>query len=279
MKGIDHLVLCGNSLAAMRQAYAGLGFTLTPPARHPFGTQNSLVQLDQVFLELVSLADAAKIPEHAAERFSFAAFNRDFLERQEGFSMLVLDSADARADVAAYRKRGLKTYEPFDFSRRARLPGGEDVVVGFSLAFVSSPDMPLCGFFCCQQHAPEHFWQEGYQRHENGARIVSEVVLVAAEPHRLKSFLEHFSGVAALSGEGLRLRTRRGDIAVETPKSFEKIYGLAAPDLSRGPRFGGYTIGLGKETKRPDLLGRTFDLFGTAVRFAALPVAAGTRRD
>lgn len=279
MKGIDHLVLCGSSLEAMREAYARLGFTLTPPARHPFGTQNSLVQLDRLFLELLSLADVAKIPEHAAERFSFAAFNRDFLESQEGFSMLVLDSEDARADVAAYRKLGLRTYDPFDFSRRARLPGGEDVVVGFSLAFVSSPDMPLCGSFCCQQHAPEHFWQESYQRHENGARTVLEVVLVAAEPQRLKGFLERFSGVAALSGDRLRFRTRRGDIAVETPKSFEKIYGLAAPDLNRGPRFAGYTIGLGENTNRPDLLGRTFDLFGAAVRFAVQPVAGGSQRD
>lgn len=279
MKGIDHLVLCGWSLEAMREAYSRLGFTLTPSARHPFGTQNSLVQLDQLFLELLSLGDAAKIPEHAAGRFSFAAFNRDFLERQEGFSMLVLDSEDARVDVANYRKLGLKTYEPFDFSRRAKLPGGQDAVVGFSLAFVSSPEMPLCGFFCCEQHAPEHFWQESYQRHENRARTVLEVALVAAEPQRLRGFLERFSGVAALNGHRLRLRTRRGDIAVETPKSFEKIYGLAAPDLRRGPRFGGYTIGLGEDTARPDLLGRTFDLFGTAVRFAALPVAGGGQRD
>ena len=279
MKGIDHLVLCGWSLDAMREAYSRLGFTLTPPAHHPFGTQNSLVQMDQLFLELLSLGDAAKIPEHEDGHFSFAAFNRDFLERQEGFSMLVLDSKDARADIARYRKLGLETYEPFDFSRRAKLPGGQDAVVGFSLAFVSSPEMPLCGFFCCEQQSPEHFWQETYQRHENHARTVLEVALVAAEPERLKGFLEGFSGVAALGGDRLRFNTRRGDIAVETPKSFEKIYQLAAPDLSQGPRLGGYTVGLNEDTNRPDLLGRTLELFGTAVRFETLPVAAGRERD
>src|SRR5688572_20832003 len=167
MKGIDHLVLCGRSLDAMRETYGRIGFTLTPPAQHPFGTQNSLVQLDQTFLELLSLGDEAKIPEHDEQRFSFAAFNRDFLKRQEGFSMLVLDSGSARQDVANYRRLGLRIYEPFDFSRRAKLPGGQEAVIGFSLAFVSSPDMPMCGFFCCQQHAPQYFWQESYQRHAN----------------------------------------------------------------------------------------------------------------
>lgn len=34
-RGIDHLVLCVRDLEAARRRYADLGFTTTPPARHP----------------------------------------------------------------------------------------------------------------------------------------------------------------------------------------------------------------------------------------------------
>ena len=52
---------------------------------------------------------------NTARAFSFSAFNRDFLARDEGFSMLVLGTPDAVADIAAWRAAGLKTYPPFDF--------------------------------------------------------------------------------------------------------------------------------------------------------------------
>jgi hypothetical protein len=280
MKGIDHLVLCGRLLAAMREAYAKLGFTLTPSAMHPFGTKNSLVQLDRVFLELLSIDDPDKIPEHGPRDFSFAAFNRDFLERREGFSMLVLDSADARADIAQYRASGLRTYELFEFSRRAKLAGGEEATVGFSLAFVSCPQMPLGGFFTCQQQAPQHFWQEAYQQHVNRALTVTEVAIVAEHPRELKAFLEGFTGARSeTSGEGFRIKTVRGDISVQTSVDFERSYGVASPELSDGPRFGGYAVGLQDRGPRGDLAGRTVNLFGTAVRFETLPVAGqGQRR-
>ena len=88
--------------------------------------------------------------------------------------MLVLDSSDARADVAAFRAAGLQTYEPFDFSRKARLPDGREVTVGFSLAFATDPRLPNAAFFTCQQHSPEHFWNPRYQRHPNRALTVLE---------------------------------------------------------------------------------------------------------
>jgi len=245
MKGIDHLVLCGRDHPAMREAYAALGFTLTPEARHPFGTGNSLIQLEGCFLELLSVFEPEKISEQEAGRFSFAAFNRDFLEAREGLSMLVLDSADARADAAAFRAAGLRAYEPFDFSRKARLPDGREATVGFSLAFATDPKLPNTAFFTCQQHAPEHFWKPQYQRHPNRALTVLEVSLVAKKPADHAAFLEGFSGFRAEPAKGgITVRTARGNISCVTPERFAESFARAAPDLSDGPRFGGFTIGV-----------------------------------
>jgi hypothetical protein len=286
MKGIDHLVLCGRDHPAMRETYASLGFTLTPEARHPFGTGNSLIQLEACFLELLSVFEPDKIPEPEAGRFSFAAFNRDFLAAREGMSMLVLDSTDARADVSAFRAAGLHTYEPFDFSRQARLPDGREATVGFSLAFVTDPKLPNMAFFTCQQHAPQHFWKAQYQRHPNRALTVLEVSLVAQSPSDHAQFLSAFSGIRAepIKG-GITLRTTRGNISCVTPTRFAESFARTPPDLSSGPCFGGFTIGVRRMARLEETISDSglklhkdgphrailsVDVNGTAIAFFAL---------
>ena len=246
MRGIDHLVLAVADLEAARQRYGALGFTLTPPARHPFGTANSLVQLDGAFLELLSVAEPAAIPPHGPGSFSFAAFNGDYLAHGEGFSMLVLDSRDARADNEAFREAGLATYEPFDFSRSARLPSGENAKVGFSLAFTSHPAIESAGFFVCQQHAPEHFWRSEYQRHDNTARTLEEVCLVADRPLHFVKFLQGFAGSREIvaTEERVEITTARGAIRVLTADGFAERYAAAPPSSHRLPVLAGYTVGV-----------------------------------
>src|SRR5689334_22185913 len=102
MKGINHLVLAGRDLEALRSCYQALGFTVTPRAQHPFGTGNSVVQLHGTYLELLSITVPKDVTEHSPGNFSFSAFNRDYLARNEGFSMMVLDTPDARADIQAW---------------------------------------------------------------------------------------------------------------------------------------------------------------------------------
>jgi glyoxalase-like protein len=274
MKGIDHLVICGRDHPAMREAYAALGFTLTPAARHPFGTGNSLIQLEGCFLELLSIFEPDKIPEPEAGRFSFAAFNRDFLAEREGLSMLVLDSTDARADVAAFRAAGLRTYEPFDFSRQARLPDGGEATVGFSLAFATDPRLPSMAFFTCQQHAPEHFWKAQYQRHPNRALTVLEVSMIAEKPSDHAQFLSAFCGIRAEPVKGgIAVRTARGNISCVTPQCFGESFARDAPDLSGGPRFGGFTIGVRRMARLEEsIAGSGVKLYKDGPHRAILPV-------
>src|SRR4029077_6476483 len=180
----DRLVLCAEDLDRACQFYGSIGFTLTPLARHPFGTANSLVQLRGNFLELLGVADPAAIPKPAAGKFSFGAFNETFLKKREGFSMLVLASKDAAADAAAFKAQGLDAYDVFNFGRDATLPDGGKARVDFSLAFVTEPSMPDAVFFACQQHAPQYFWRPEYQKHANGAIRIAEVVMSARDPAR-----------------------------------------------------------------------------------------------
>jgi hypothetical protein len=80
-RGIDHLVLCLSDLEQARRTYQALGFTTTPPALHPFGTGNSLVQLQGNFLELLAIDEPQKIRPAAPGYFSFATFCQQFPPR------------------------------------------------------------------------------------------------------------------------------------------------------------------------------------------------------
>lgn len=231
-RGIDHLVVAVRDLDQGRAIWQALGFTLTPKAEHPWGTQNSLAQLDHCFIEIVAIADPAKIKSTTKKAFSFGAFNRDYLKKREGASMIVLESADADADIADFASRGLETFQRFDFERMAGQPDGSRERVAFSLAFTRAPGVKATSFFTCQQHEPDHFWHEVYQRHPNGATTIAEITLVAKDPADHHIFLKSFTGNSDLRSTslGIEAETPRGKIAILTPQAFRFRYGPASLD-------------------------------------------------
>lgn len=197
-RDIDHLVVMTRDLESARAGWEQLGFTTTPRAVHPFGTANSLIQLQGNFVELLEIDDDSRIPPMAGGFFSFAAHNRAFLAANgEGASMLVLTSSDRDADRTRWAALGLREYDPVDFERKARLPDGTETRVAFSLAFTGDPALVGLGFFVCQQHTPEAFWKHDFQRHRNGARRIAAVTLATDAPDSARPFLEGYSGGAA----------------------------------------------------------------------------------
>lgn len=239
-RGFDHIVHAVRNLEAARKVYEDLGFTATPFASHPWGTRNFLIQLDGAFVEVLEVVDPSMMEEAAFDAFSFGAFNRDFLSRGEGMSMLVLDSADPQADRAAFQKAGLRTYAPFSFERIARQPDRSEKKVAFDLTFTTHPALPDAAFFTCHHRHPENFWKDAYKRHQNGAQAIAGAILVMPRPADLHEFIEGVSGNRELNATsfGIECRTARGTIDIMTPDGFRAIYGNAFPveDLT-SPRF------------------------------------------
>lgn len=239
-RGIDHIVHCVNDLDAAIVRFEALGFTMTPRALHPFGTGNALVQMQGCFIEILSIVEPEKIAPAADGGFSFGPFCRDALARREGMAMLVFETGDAHADRAEFAAAGLTTYPVFDFSRKAKLPGGKEATVAFSLAFVTHQDMPQAAFFTCQQHAPEYFWKPEYQSHANGAQEIAEIIMVADEPGEWRAFFEGMQGAgsARLDGDLLGVATARGTVTVMTPDAFAgRFPGETALAGREGPVF------------------------------------------
>lgn len=229
MRGLDHLVLAVRDLDAIEARYRALGFTLTPRAHHPFGTSNNLAIFDGNFLELLGVSAPAKIPEHEAGRFSLGRHTASFLERGEGLSCIVLDTADARADHRTFQAAGLATFEPLYFSRGATQPDGSERTVSFTIAFALPPAPAPVHFVCQQRHPPENFWRPEYQRHENGATQIAEVALRADRPAALVPFYAALFGSAAVAetGDGLVVGAGRGRISALTSAALVRRFGLA----------------------------------------------------
>lgn len=207
-RGLDHLVLAVRDLDAAGHFYERLGFQVGARNRHPWGTENRIVQLHGAFLELITVGEGAAIQPHHAGRFSFGAFVSSYLERREGLAMLVLESEDAETDAHLFAEAKIGDFEPFSFERRGRRPDGSEVHVAFTLAFAIDATAPDVGFFVCQQHHPENFWNPLFQLHPNGATALGAVVLASPDPAGHEHFLNVFTGTDRSNAEGQDLSFR-----------------------------------------------------------------------
>jgi hypothetical protein len=239
-RGLDHVAHAVSDLDAAAALYARAGFQVGARNRHApeWGTQNHIVQLPGFFVELLGLTDVSAIAPHAERYFSFGAFNRDFLARHEGLSLLVLEGSDSAAEAAAFRAAGIGDFALFEFERDAKRPDGTPTKVAFSLAFAGDPKAVDIGFFTCKQRHPENFWNPAFQQHANSAIGIAGVVLVANEPGEHRAFLSAFAGerdVQATASE-ISVKTPRGEIAVIEPASFTRDFGVAPPDTRHSAR-------------------------------------------
>ncbi|QGZ33320.1 VOC family protein [Stappia indica] len=235
-RGFDHVVWAVRDLGAAPRFMERLGFRVTPRARHPWGTENHLVQLDGFFIEILGIGDETLIPEAAGDTFSFGAFNRDFLKTREGASMLVMESRDPAADRRDFERAGLHVYAPFSFGREATLPDGGIRKVGFDLTFVRNDSDPAHGFFTCLNRYPDTFWSAEYQTHPNGVTALESVVIVCDEPAEQHIFYAAFTGRREMRATslGITLETPRGRLHLMPPAAFASLYGIDAPEIGPG---------------------------------------------
>ena len=192
-RGIDHIVHAVRDLDAAADFYRRAGFVVGARNRHPpvWGTRNHLVQLSGSYIEILGLGDMSATAPHGPRYFSFGAFARDFLALGQGLAMLALRGVGA-PDAAEFRAAGIGDFELFEFAREGKRPDGAPVKLAFSLAFARDGAAAEAGFFTCQNHHPENFWNPAFQNHPNTSSGVAGVVLVAENPSDHHIFLSAF---------------------------------------------------------------------------------------
>ena len=227
-RAIDHLVIAAHDLEAQAALYRRLGFQVGARNRHPWGTENRIVQFDGAFFELIGLGADFLAPSPQAPVYPFAGYLADYLARREGLAMLVLRSDDAALDRRRFAAAGIGGFSRFDFARKGRRPDGSEVEVAFSLAFAASPALPEAGFFVCQQHYPENFWSRAAQVHPNGALGVVGLTIACDRPAEAAAFLSVFLDTPGRPIEGgVRFALEGAALECLTPAAFTELYGAA----------------------------------------------------
>lgn len=236
-RGLDHIVHAVRNLDAAADLYRRIGFTVGARNQHPWGTHNHVVQLPGFFIELLAVAEPEKLG-HDTISTHFGRFNQTFLQKEQGFSLLILESHDAAKDAEEFTRTGFGLGTAARFERAGRRPDGSEVKVAFSLAFARDARAPDCGFAVCQQHFPENFWNPAFQQHRNGVTGVAGAVLVADNPSDHHIFLSALSGERELlsTSSGIKVSTPRGDIQVMDRSAYSNHFGAAPPDVSKGAR-------------------------------------------
>jgi hypothetical protein len=245
MNPIDHLVLPVTTLTLARARLASLGFTVTPDARHPFGTGNCLALFeDRSFLEAITIQDRHAADVAAAEGNTFVKRLKRFTERNgEGFAMLALAADDAEEARQGFDSAGFGSEAILRFSRLATLPDGSEREIGFRLAFAADSNAPDATVFACQHLAREVLFQPDYLRHANSATGIAGVIAAAQEPERFEGLFE----AAMKRGSGAAGEEATADdcrVSLLTPTEFRERYGIEAPDPRRGFVFAGVEIGV-----------------------------------
>lgn len=244
-RGIDHIVLCSRDLDQLESHFERLGFTLTPRAQHPFGTDNQLAQLGGDFIELLGIARPDDITASTETKFSFGGYNQSFLEAGDGFSMIALKSQGWEKDRAHFKEAGLDIYEPFEFSRQAGQPDGSEVTVGFKLTIAKTPQLPQTVFFTCDhQHEPQYFYKPQFQDHANTATGISEVMMIADQPTALTPLFDALMGPEATHryDDSLAVDAGQAVISVTSRTGISERFLGADIGARSGPRFVGYGV-------------------------------------
>ena len=183
--GLDHIVHAVRDLDAAAEFYASAGFTVGARNRHPWGTHNRIVQFPGLLHRNArSRPSRRRSCRTAARSFSFGAFNRDFLARDEGLSMLILEGNGAAADARAFDSGRHRRFRACSISRaRRKRPDGIDGQGWRSRWRLrsdpkASPDVRFCGV---PASLSGEFLESGVSDPSPTARLTSPGVAMVAE--------------------------------------------------------------------------------------------------
>lgn len=164
----DHCILAVRDLATASATFSALGFTLSPPGRHPArGTANACVMFANGYIELLAL----DTPD------SRESFLREFLAAGEGISAIALAPDDTDRCHGVLARWDAADGAPVTGSRAMETPSGMREVRFRVCRVKGQPILPGRVFFC--EHLDrEHVYAPSLLRHANGARGLAGLTVI-----------------------------------------------------------------------------------------------------
>ncbi len=196
IQAIDHLVIVVNDLDQAAKDYAELGFTVVFGGRHPVGSHNALISLqDGAYLEIIAFyRDAVDHrwwePLSKGERFVDFCFQTD----------------DLRGDTNKLQAAGVTINDPVPWSRKR--PDGYELKWLLSLATDSHRGVAP---FLIEDITPRSERVPQESKHPNGVTGIERVTVAVGELGQIEKWYGALLGTkgtaisaAPLGAEGLR---------------------------------------------------------------------------
>jgi catechol 2,3-dioxygenase-like lactoylglutathione lyase family enzyme len=221
LQGIDHAVVLVRDLDKARDAYARMGFTLTPRGYHTLGSQNHCLMLGRDYVELLAVPK----PHPATRHYS------DFLAKGEGLGAIALATDDAGALQADLAADGIAAEAALDFAR----PVGNLGDARFRIVQLPPDASPGCRMFACQHFTRELVWRPEYQSHANGALEIAALAVVVEDPAAAAARYGRLLGARPQAiAEGLVVQTGSAPIALASRwKLGHRLHGAGLPPRPR----------------------------------------------
>ena len=215
--GIDHVVVLVRDLDKAREAYARMGFTLTPRGFHTLGSQNHCLMFGSDYVELLAVPRS----HPAMQVFT------EFLAAGEGLGAVALATDDANGLHAGLAADGIVADAPLDFSRPVEGLGD----ARFRIVQLPPEASPGCRMFACQHFTPELVWRPELQRHANGAAAIAAVAVVAEDVEAAAArYGKLLVARPQAIDEGLLVQTGSAPIALASRwKLGHRLHGVGLP--------------------------------------------------
>lgn len=190
---IDHVIIAGPRLDALEDACARLGFTIVGGGSHPhLGTRNRIIVLGEGYIELLAIADAARVSPTL----------RDRIADDVAWVGYALQSDDIEAEAEAMRARGVDARGP----TAGRLVAPDGSARSWRVITMGSDDLWAAALplpFLIQhdsageRHRRELAGADHLAPHPNGARRLLGVVLTTPDLAALQDRYQRAFDLAA----------------------------------------------------------------------------------
>ena len=244
--GIDHPLIAVEDLERVRERLCSVGFGMTPPGMHPWGTGTSLAGFAGCLLEIVSVRDARLLDEKAVPGFRFGRHVQRHLAVREGVALTALHSLDPEREAARARAAGFEVSGRIEFGRDVVLPDGTPDRTRTTLVPLPDREHERLSFFLCCQHRRDLVEVPGWMAHANAVVGIGGITVLAgaASHERVARRLGGLFGPPGDVDGGFDVSTANGTISVRTRAAIERELGPLPEALGdeRSPSVVGMTF-------------------------------------
>ena len=232
---LDHVGWFVPDMESAAPKFEALGFPLTPFTVHmneqpdgsrvPSGTANRCGMIRRGYLEVLT-----RVPdvESAITQQMDAG-----LARYTGLHLIAFTVSDTEATTARLRDSGFAPDPPVALRRPMPLDDGGEGTAAFSVIRLPNDAMAEGRVQVLSQDTPDVVWQPSVTADENGAAMLSGILICAADTAETAERYARFTGKEGrASGDGFRIALDRGEIAICTPDECAVLIpGIEVPDL------------------------------------------------